>query len=150
MQGRSYDLTLLENDEDGLLSRQYTGLSLQAQYRAGTRLDFGGNYTISRAWGNVEGETVPNGPIAAGASGREAVLSYPEYRGEWNYPTGDLSIDQRHRARLWLNVTSVGARPDAQRPAGARERRALQRVEPERRVRQRRRSPAVRRRTRVI
>ncbi len=104
VQGRSYDLALLENDEDGLLSRQYTGLSVQAQYRAGTRLDFGGNYTISRAWGNVDGETVPNGPIAAGTSGREAVLSYPEYRGEWNYPTGDLSVDQRHRARLWLNV----------------------------------------------
>jgi hypothetical protein len=103
--GRIYDLTLLENDTEGLLNRQYAGLSLQAQYRAGTRFDFGGNYTISRAWGNVDGETVPNGPIASGASGREAVLSYPEYRGEWNYPTGDLSIDQRHRARLWLNVT---------------------------------------------
>jgi hypothetical protein len=50
----SYDLTLLENDDNGLLNRQYTGLSLQAQYRAGTRVDFGGNYTISRAWGNVE------------------------------------------------------------------------------------------------
>ena len=86
VQGRAYDLALLENDNDGLLNRQYTGLSLQAQYRAGTRFDFGGNYTISRAWGNVEGETVPNGPITAGTSGREAVFSYPEYRGEWNYP----------------------------------------------------------------
>jgi hypothetical protein len=105
--GRPYDLTLVENDDDGLLSRQYTGLSLQAQYRAGTRYDFGGNYTISRAWGNVEGETVPNGPISSGTNGRDAVLHYPEYRGEWNYPEGDLSIDQRHRARLWLNVTPI-------------------------------------------
>jgi hypothetical protein len=105
VQGRAYDLTLIENDKDGLLNRQYTGLSLQAQYRGGARFDFGGNYTISRAWGNVEGETVPNGPIASGASGREAVYNYPEYRGEWNFPSGDLSIDQRHRARLWLNVT---------------------------------------------
>jgi hypothetical protein len=105
--GRPYDLTLVENDKDGLLNRQYTGLSLQAQYRAGTRYDFGGNYTISRAWGNVEGETVPNGPISSGSNGRDAVLHYPEYRGEWNYPEGDLSIDQRHRARLWLNVTPL-------------------------------------------
>ncbi|HKE84002.1 MAG TPA: carboxypeptidase regulatory-like domain-containing protein [Vicinamibacterales bacterium] len=103
--GRAYDLTLITNDNDGLLNRQYAGLSLQAQYRAGTRFDFGGNYTISRAWGNFEGETVPNGPISAGANGREAVLNYPEYRGTWNYPEGDLSIDQRHRARLWLNVS---------------------------------------------
>jgi hypothetical protein len=106
--GRQYDLTLLENDEDNLLNRQYAGLSMQAQYRAGTRFDFGGNYTISRAWGNVDGETVPNGPIAAGSAGREAVLSYPEYRGAWNYPSGDLSIDQRHRARLWINVNPWG------------------------------------------
>ena len=35
------------------------------------------------------------------------MLNYPEYRGSWNYPSGDLSIDQRHRARLWLNVTPV-------------------------------------------
>jgi hypothetical protein len=105
VQGRAYDLALLGNDTEGLLNRQYTGLSLQAQYRAGTRLDFGGNYTISRAWGNIEGETVPNGPITAGTSGRESVFSYPEYRGAWNYPSGDLSIDQRHRARLWLNVS---------------------------------------------
>ena len=107
VRGRPYDLTLIENDDDGLLNRQYAGLSLQAQYRSGTRYDFGGNYTISRAWGNVEGETVPNGPIASGASGRDAVLHYPEYRGTWNYPEGNLSIDQRHRARLWLNVTPV-------------------------------------------
>ena len=105
VRGRPYDLTLLENETEGLLNRQYTGLSLQAQYRVGTRYDFGGNYTISRAWGNIEGETVPNGPIASGASGREAIFNYPEYRGDWNFPDGDLSIDQRHRARLWLNVS---------------------------------------------
>jgi hypothetical protein len=38
------------------------------------------------------------------------VLHYPEYRREeWNYPSGDLSIDQRHRARLWVNVTPWGS-----------------------------------------
>ena len=31
-------------------------------------------------------------------------LQYPEYRqAAWNYPDGDLQIDQRHRARLWVN-----------------------------------------------
>jgi hypothetical protein len=30
------------------------------------------------------------------------VLRYPEYKQEaWNYPSGDLSIDQRHRMRAW-------------------------------------------------
>ena len=29
-------------------------------------------------------------------------LQYPEYKqAAWNYPEGDLSIDQRHRARIW-------------------------------------------------
>ena len=108
VQGRAYDLTLLENDNDGLLNRQYTGLSLQAQYRAGTRIDFGGNYTISRAWGNVEGETVPNGPITAGASGREAVLSYPGVSRRVELPdrrsvdrsaSSRAAVAERHTAR---------------------------------------------------
>ena len=108
--GRRYDLTAIENDDEGVLKRRYAGVSLQAQYRLASRVDFGANYTLSQAWGHVEGETVPNGPIAAGSSGRDAVLHYPEYRREeWNYPTGDLSIDQRHRARLWVNVTPWGS-----------------------------------------
>ena len=57
--------------------------------------------------GRLDGETVSNRPIASGASGRDAVLHYPEYRGEWNYPHGDLSIDQRHRARLWVNIAPI-------------------------------------------
>ena len=99
VRGRSYDFSLIENDEDGLLSRQYAGVSMQGQYRLGTRLDFGANYTLSRAWGNVDGENSVSGPLT------DTVLSYPEYRqASWNFPDGDLSIDQRHRARLWVNV----------------------------------------------
>lgn len=31
-------------------------------------------------------------------------MNYPEYKqAEWNYPTGDLAGDQRHRSRLWVN-----------------------------------------------
>jgi hypothetical protein len=103
--GRQYDLTLFENDDAGLLKRRYAGVTFQGQYRFGMQMDFGGNYTLSRAWGNVEGETVPQGGVPAGDSGRTAVLQYPEYsRESWNRPEGDLSVDQRHRARLWINV----------------------------------------------
>jgi outer membrane receptor for ferrienterochelin and colicin len=106
VRGREYDRTLIENDDDEIFKRRYSGVTFQGQYRFGTRADVGANYTISRAWGNLEGETVPNGPITAGTAGREAAYHYPEYRRlEWNYPEGDLSIDQRHRARLWINFT---------------------------------------------
>ena len=106
VRGRSYDLTLYENDTDGLLKRRYAGVSLQGQYRMASRLDLGANYTVSRAWGNLEGETVASGAVPAGDSGRAAVLHYPEYsQVSWNAPEGDLSIDQRHRARIFATVT---------------------------------------------
>jgi hypothetical protein len=94
--GRAYDLTLIENTS--LLRRRYAGLAIQATYRFGDRVDAGANYTLSRTWGNVEGETVNGGPTTS------SVLQYPEYRqASWNYPESDLSVDQRHRARLWMN-----------------------------------------------
>lgn len=94
--GRQYDLTLIENTN--ALERQYAGLALQATYRFGQRIDAGANYTLSRTWGNVEGESISSGPVASGA------LQYPEYKeASWNYPVADLSVDQRHRARLWAN-----------------------------------------------
>jgi hypothetical protein len=92
---RSVDLTLIENTSD--LNRRYLGLNFQGTYRAGT-LDLGATYTVSRAWGNVEGENANAGPTA------DASQQYPEYKqASWNYPEGDLSIDQRHRARLWAS-----------------------------------------------
>jgi hypothetical protein len=95
--GRVYDLTLIENTS--LLKRRYAGLAIQATYRFGSHLDAGANYTLSRTWGNVEGESAAGGPSASG------VLQYPEYKqAEWNYPEGDLSVDQRHRARLWAHL----------------------------------------------
>ncbi len=97
-EGRQYDLTLIENTN--LLDRQYAGLALQATYRFGRRIDAGANYTLSRTWGNVDGETISAGPVA------NTALQYPEYtEASWNYPVGDLSVDQRHRARLWANYT---------------------------------------------
>ena len=98
VRGRQYDLSLVKNEDSGLLKRKYAALTLQAQYRFSSRVDVGGNYTLSHLWGNVDGENVVSGPLA------DSSLQYPEYKQtSWNFPEGDLSIDQRHRARLWVN-----------------------------------------------
>jgi hypothetical protein len=98
-EGRRYDLTLIGNEND-LLERRYAGVTMQGTYRMGTVADVGGNYTISRNWGNVgtlEGETVANGPVRFD-------YKHPEYKQEaWNFPEGDLPTDQRHRFKAWLN-----------------------------------------------
>jgi len=96
--GQQFDLALIQNDTDGLLKRRYQGMTLSATYRVNSRVDVGGNYTLSHAWGNFEGENVGSGPVTS------AAYSFPEYKQEsWNYPTGDLQVDQRHRARMWIN-----------------------------------------------
>ena len=47
------------------------------------RVTLGGNYTLSRAYGNVEGETATAAPAARRSN------NYPEYRtAAWNYPDG--------------------------------------------------------------
>ncbi len=92
--GNPYDLFLVENTND--VKRRYSGLSMQASYRLSDGLDVGGNYTLSRTWGNFDGETAGAGPSVA------QIKAYPEYkRAEWNSPEGDLAADQRHRARFW-------------------------------------------------
>ena len=97
--GRSFDLTLITNAPDGLLSRDYAGGTFTATYRFGRVLDIGGNYTLSRAYGNFDAENVASGPVPFD-------YRYPEYKQEsWNFPEGDLAVDQRHRARLWANYT---------------------------------------------
>jgi hypothetical protein len=94
--GQTFDLTLIENTND--LGRRYSGGTFQATYRFGSASDIGTTYTLSRTWGNVDGESVNGGPSAS------TILQYPEYkRPSWNYPDGDLSTDQRHRARVWIN-----------------------------------------------
>jgi hypothetical protein len=92
--GTEYDLTLVENTD--VVDRRYKGVTLQAAYRAGARVNVGGNYTLSKASGNFDGETSASGPVTAQLS------KFPEFlQARWNSPDGDLSIDQRHRARLW-------------------------------------------------
>lgn len=100
--GRALDLTLIENSN--VPKRRYSGLSTQAVLRFAPRLDVGATYTFSRAWGNWDGETTVSGPVTFPG------LQFPEYRqASWNYPEGDLSIDQRHRARLWVNYGPPGS-----------------------------------------
>jgi len=96
--GNTFDMNVVENTND--VTRKYASLVTQANYRLGERVDFGGNYTLSHAYGNLEGE------IASGPSGA-LVNSYPEYKQQsWNAPVGDLQIDQRHRARMWATYTA--------------------------------------------
>jgi hypothetical protein len=101
VRGRSYDLTLIENESDGLLERQYAGMTLQGQLRFGPGAEVGANYTLSRLWGNIDGEAALFGGISTDSA---MPRQYPEYReARWNYPVGNLAGDQRHRARLWVN-----------------------------------------------
>jgi outer membrane receptor for ferrienterochelin and colicin len=95
--GRQFDLALITNAPDGLLSRDYAGATFTGTLRFGRLFDFGANYTISRAWGNFDAENVASGPVPFD-------YRYPEYKqASWNFPEGDLAVDQRHRARLWAN-----------------------------------------------
>jgi hypothetical protein len=114
--GQVFDLDIIGNSSD--MERRYRALRAQLNYApfGGTSGDitFGVNYTLSNTSGNYNGETFPSGGEAnAGAQ------AYPEYsQGPWNRPAGDLSIDQRHRARAWttyrlpvppsLGVVNVG------------------------------------------
>jgi len=92
--GQSFDLALIDNTD--ALKRQYSGLTTQGEYRLNGSSQIGGQYTLSHAWGNFEGENVGSGPLAA------SMTEYPEYKqASWNFPEGDLKIDQRHRARLY-------------------------------------------------
>ncbi len=102
--GRAFDLSLITNAPGGLLSRDYAGGTFTGTYRIGSSVDFGGNYTLSRARGNFDGESVASGPVPFD-------YRYPEYKqAAWNFPDGDLAVDQRHRARLWVNYRPGFAR----------------------------------------
>ncbi len=94
--GGRADLGVLENS-DGNIERVYDGIHTQAQYRLSDRFNLGAIYTWSHLRGNFDGETSASGPVPAQFN------SYPEYKeARWNSPRGDLGLDQRHRASLWL------------------------------------------------
>jgi hypothetical protein len=92
--GAVFDINLIENTSD--LKRKYQGGTFQATYRLSDSLTAGSAYTLSRTWGNYDGENPASGPLTA------QLFSYPEYRqASWNAPEGNLGSDQRHRARIW-------------------------------------------------
>jgi hypothetical protein len=91
--GQVFDLNIIENTND--VERRYKGLNVSASWRPTNRITLGGAYTLSRTWGSLDGETSAGGPTTA------TPRFYPEYRdGRWNYPMGDLAMDQRHKARV--------------------------------------------------
>jgi len=94
-EGREYDLAIVRNDID-TYNREYKGLHTQAQYRFDGHFSAGLTYTLSYLEGNLTGEDSSSGPV------RGVANEYPEYReARWNYPTGYLTGDRRHRAKLW-------------------------------------------------
>jgi hypothetical protein len=96
--GQRFDLGVVRNTSD--VERNYVGLHTQLTYRIGSFLDVGGNWTLSRAHGNFDGETAASGPVTSG------VLSYPEYtQASWNRPIGPLAIDRTHKVRGWATYT---------------------------------------------
>jgi hypothetical protein len=95
--GREFDRKLIENTND--VRREYAGMTMFGTYRPHASVDMGGSYTLSKTWGNYDGESATS-PLSAFA------VYYPEYSEErWNRPDGDLAVDQRHRVRLWGTYT---------------------------------------------
>lgn len=93
--GRVFDHDITQNVNDPL-ERKYKAINAQISYRASSSLNLGGNYTLSRNYGNNVGETAGGGPA------QSTVLRFPEYfQVSWNAPVGDLATDQRHRVRLF-------------------------------------------------
>ena len=94
--GNRFDLIVIENTN--VVSRKYSGLTTSMTYRVNSRSEIGGNYTLSHTHGNIDGENFNTGPVPTD------IFTYPEYRqAAWSYPEGDLSVDQRHRLRVWAN-----------------------------------------------
>ena len=94
--GRAYNLTLVGNTDKA--KRTYNAMVVNVTSRPVPRLQIGANYTLSKMWGNANGENVGSGPI------RASMDTYPEYREErWNWPTGYNPGDQRHKFRAMLS-----------------------------------------------
>ncbi len=83
-------------NDDGKLERTYDGVQMQLTYQAAKSLGIGANWTVSRTYGNIIGESAADGPTAYSG------FTYPEYSDQkWSNPKGELSMSQRHRARVW-------------------------------------------------
>jgi hypothetical protein len=83
-------------NENQLLEREYIGLHAQFSYRFSDRFILSGNYTLSEANGNFNGENRDVGPTTADQT------EYPEYKNFARHnPKGALAIDSTHKLRLW-------------------------------------------------
>ncbi|MGV8040538.1 MAG: carboxypeptidase regulatory-like domain-containing protein [Thermoanaerobaculaceae bacterium] len=92
----TFNLRLYDNEND-LLERKYDALQTSFSYRLTKSISLGGNYTLSRLYGNFVGEDTTSGPLTS------SIREYPEYfQVKWFAPKGDLGQDQRHKARLWM------------------------------------------------
>lgn len=92
----TFNLRLYEN-ENKLLERTYDAMLTSFSYRLSRAFSLGGNYTLSRLYGNFVGENAASGPLTS------SIREYPEYKNvKWWAPKGRLEQDQRHKARLWL------------------------------------------------
>ena len=60
--GGTFDLSVVENTDD--VFRRYAALLFQGSFNASREFALGGNYTLSRAYGNLEAENVNSGPAA--------------------------------------------------------------------------------------
>ena len=88
--GQTFDLSVVENSD--VVRRRYAGLVAQAGYNIGSQLNVGGNYTLSHAYGNLDGETLNGGPSGA------SLLNYSEYkRATWAAPR---QFTSKARSRL--------------------------------------------------
>ena len=92
--GNTSDVALIETSND--YRREYTGLHTQINYRFGTSLNTGANWTWSHLIGDIVGETSGSGPTQGSSH------IYPEYiERRWNNPVGSLGSDERHRVRVF-------------------------------------------------
>jgi hypothetical protein len=102
---QNLDLNLVENTND--FKRTYRAIILQGDYKPFNRLDIGGNWTHSRLYGNLVGESSGSGPLVSAGPGY-----YPEFFGYANAnPTGPLGQDQPNKVRAWVSYdqpTPVG------------------------------------------
>jgi hypothetical protein len=97
--GDPFDVVVTENTND--VERQYAGLNLSGSWRPSDRTTINVGYTLSRTWGNIDGETSASGPVPT------SILEYPEFRDpSWSFPVGDLTIDQRHKLRVLGTYTA--------------------------------------------
>ncbi len=92
--GQQFNLDVIGNTS--AVQRNYKGLSTQFSYRLIRNLQMNGSWMLSYARGSTEAESSTTVVSLASAD------QYPEYRqARWNYPTGYLNADQRHKVRLW-------------------------------------------------